>query len=93
MAHKFTAINIKVGRGTAVHYAWATNRDGEKIEYPHAFCGADGTGSAQVRKFDPMVSGITDAPVTCKKCIKKMRVSQAILEKQTCDYTLRKDTK
>ena len=82
MKTKFTSVSIKVGRGTAVHYAWATNRNGEKIEVLHAFCGADGTGSAQVRRFDPLVSGITEAPVTCKKCLKGMEQAQAIFAKE-----------
>jgi hypothetical protein len=82
MNTKFTAMSIKVGRGTAVHYAWKTDRNGKEIEYPHAFCGADGTGSAQVRRFDPMVTGITDQPVTCKKCLKAMEYAQSIFEKE-----------
>lgn len=85
---KFTAINIKVGRGTAVHYAWATNANGEKIEYPHALCGADGTGSAQVRRFDPLVTGVTDQPVTCKKCLKAMEYAQTIFAKEAANETV-----
>ena len=77
---KFASMNVKVGKGAAVHYAWATNRDGEKIKSPHALCGADGTRSAQVRRFDSGITGITNQPVTCKKCLKAMAAAQKFLD-------------
>ena len=80
---KFATTNVRVGHGTAVHCAWATNKDGEKIKYPHTFCGAEGTGSAQVRRFDPGITMVTDQPVTCKKCVKAMTRAQEHLGTDT----------
>ncbi len=78
---KFTSINIKVGRGTAVHYAWSTNRLGKKIENIRAFCGASGAGGG-MKGIDSGVSGVTESPVTCKKCIKSMEYAQEIFRKE-----------
>jgi len=84
---KFTAINIKVGRGTAVHYAWATNANGEKNEVVHAFCGADGAGGG-MRGWDNGVSGVTESPVTCKKCLKAMAYAQEVFKKEAANETV-----
>jgi hypothetical protein len=79
---KITAINIKVGRGTAVHYAWATNGNGEKVNKIRAFCGASGAGGG-MRGYDLGVSGITESPATCPKCIKAMERAQEFFKKES----------
>jgi len=81
MKTKFTSVNIKVGRGTAVHYAWKTNRNGEEIEHLHTFCGQDGAGGGS-KGYDTGISGIAESPVTCKKCLKAMEYAQSVIAEE-----------
>jgi len=69
-----TLIHITAGHGKAVHYAYKTEyRDLQTKEVVesriYSLCGSEGAGGGS-RLVQTGISGTTDRPVTCKRCLK-----------------------